>query len=158
MFDGLPSTDATIMTGRAIAAIYTRVVKRRISKVRDVMAYGAIRSGWHVINVLTNIDHIIVAGFTVISDTDMIKAAGGKSARGVTNTAVFSGRHVVEGFTTRINTMAGRAIVHDDRMIDECTSETLGVMARATIGVGRWVGGHRRCFTGRVNTIAIVVA
>jgi hypothetical protein len=106
MFDRHPGTDHTIMTGRAIAAIYTRVVKRRISKVRDVMAHGAIRSGWHVINVLTNIDHIVVAGFTVISDTDMIKAAGSKGARGVTNTAIFSSRHVVEGLTARINTMA----------------------------------------------------
>ena len=96
MFDRLPNTDPAIMAGCAVAAIYTRVIKRRISKVRGVMAYGAIRRGWHVINVLTNIDYIVMAGFTVINDTGMIIAAGGKGARAVTNTTIFSSRHVVE--------------------------------------------------------------
>ncbi len=99
MFDRLPSTDHTIMTGHAIAVIYTRVVKRRISKVRDVMAHGAIRSGWHVINVLTNIDHIVVAGFTVINNTYMIKDASAKGTRGVTDTTILSCLQVVDWFT-----------------------------------------------------------
>ena len=158
MCDRFSSTDATIMAGCAIAGIYTHVVKRRISKARCVMAHGAIRSGWQVINEFTNTDHIVVAGFTVIDDTGMIIGAGAKGARGVTNTTVFSGWHVVERFTARINTVAGRAIVHDVRMIDECTSEAIRVMARSTIIRGRWVGWHRRCFSGCVNTIAIVVA
>ena len=38
MFGRLSSTDATIMAGRAIVEIDTHVIKRRISKVRDVMA------------------------------------------------------------------------------------------------------------------------
>ena len=69
----------------------------------------------------------------------MIKGASGKGTRGVTNTAIFSGRHVFvessgERFTARINTiMTGRAIVHDVGMIDECTSETIRVMARTTV-------------------------
>jgi hypothetical protein len=38
MFGRLSSTDATIMAGRAIVEIDTHVIKRRISKVGDVMA------------------------------------------------------------------------------------------------------------------------
>ena len=88
----------------------------------------------------------------------MAEGASGKGARGVTNTTIFSGRHVVGRFTVRINTMTGRAIVHDVGMIDKCTSETIRVMARSTIVRGSRVGGVRRCFSGRVNTGAIVVA
>ena len=157
MFDRLSSTDATIMAGRAITEIDTHVVKRRISKVRDVMARGAIRSGWQMISEFTNTDRIVMARFTVINDTGMIIAASGKGARAVTNTTVLIGRHVVGRFTAGINTMAGRTIVHDVGMIDECTSETISVMARSTIGCGCRVGGYRRCFSGRVNTIAIIV-
>ena len=158
MFDRLSSADATIMAGCAIAGIDTHVVKCRISKVRGAMTYGAICCGWQVIYVFTITDHLVVTGFTVINNTGVIIAAGGKGARGVTNTTIFRGWHVVERFTARTNTMAGCAIVHDVRMIDECTRETLGVMARSTIGRGSRVGGHRRCFSGCVNTIAIVVA
>jgi len=158
MFGRLSSTDATIMAGRAIIEIDTHVIKCRISKVRDVMARGAICSGWQVISEFTNTDRIVMARFTVINDTGMIIAAGGKRPRAVTNTTIFNDRHVVERFTASINTMAGRTIVGDSRMIDECTSETFSIMARPTIGSGSRVGGHRRCFSGRVNTIAIIVA
>ena len=158
MCDRFSGTDATIMAGCAIAGIDTDVVKCRISKARCVMAHGAIRSGRHVINEFTNTDHIVVAGFTVIEDTGMIIRAGAKGARGVTNTTVFSGWHVVDRFTARINTVAGSAIVHDVSMIDECTREAIRVVARFTIVRGIRVGGHSRCFSGCVNTIAIVVA
>ena len=138
--------------------LHPRGQTSHLSKVRDVMAHGAICCSWQVISEFTNTDRIVMARFTVINDTGMIIGAGGKGARAVTNTTILAGRHVVERFTARINTVAGRAIVSDSRMIDECTSETFSVMARATIGRGRRVGGHRRCFSGRVNTIAIVVA
>ncbi len=85
----------------------------------------------------------------------MAEGASGKGARGVTNTTIFSGRHVVGRFTVRINTMTGRAIVHDVGMIDKCTSETIRVMARSTIVRGSRVS---RCFSGCVNTIVIIVA
>ncbi len=122
------------------------------------MARGAICSGWQVISEFTSTDRIVMARFTVINDTGMIKTASGKGPHAVANTTIFSGLQVVERFTAGINTMTGRAIVHDVAMIDECTSETINVMARSTIGTGCRVGRHRRCFSGRVNTIAIIVA
>ena len=147
------------MAGRAIVEIDTHVIKRRISKVGDVMARGAICSGWQVIAEFTNTDRIVMARFTATHKRSaaMIKVAGGEGAHTVANTTIFNGRHVVEGFTAGINTMAGRTIVHDVGMIDEGTSETINVMARRTIGTGYRVAGHRRCFSGRVNTIAIIV-
>lgn len=157
MFDRLSSTDVTIMAGRAIVEIDTHMIKRRISKVRDIMAGRAIRSGWQVIREFTNTDRIVMARFTVINNTGMIIAACSKGARAVANTTILNGRHVVERFTAGINAMAGRTIVCDRRMIDECTSEAIYVMARPTIGRGRRVGRHGRCFSWRVNTIAIIV-
>ena len=154
----LSSADHIIMARRTITGIYAHVVERRISKTRDVMTHGAIRSGWHVVNEFTDTDYIVVAGFTVTKDTGVIIDASAKRARRMANTTVFIGRHVVERFTARINTVAGSAVVHDVRMIDECTREALSVMAGATIVSGRRVGGHSRCFSGRVNTIAFVVA
>ncbi len=122
------------------------------------MARGAICSGWQVISKFASTDRIVMARFTVINDTDMIIAAGGESAHAVANTTIFAGRHVVGRFVAGINAMAGRTIVHDVAMIDECTSETINVMARSTIGTGCRVDRHRRCFSWRINTIVIIVA
>ena len=152
-----PGTDPSIVAGRAIAGIDTHMVKSRISKVRGVMARGAICSGWHVIDEFANTDYIVMAGFTVVNDTGMIVAASAEGARGVANTAIFDSRHVIERFTARTNTMAGSAIVHDVGMIDECTSEAVGVMARAAIVRGSRMGGHRGCFCARINAVAVVV-
>ena len=157
----LANTDITVMAGSTIAGIYAHVVKRCSSKVGGVMANGAILVvgiGRYVIWQFTNTDRIVMARFTVINDTGMIIAAGGKGARAVANTTILNGRHVVGRFAAGINAMAGRTIVHEVRMINECTSETFSIMARSTIGNGSRVGGHRRCFSGRVNTIAIIVA
>ncbi len=48
---------------------------------------------------LSSTDHIVVAGFTVINNTDMIKDASAKGARCVTDTAIFSCQQVVDWFT-----------------------------------------------------------
>lgn len=158
----LSSTDVTIMTGLAIVS-NTRVIERRPRKVRGVeMASVAIKE-WislYVIRQFTHTYYIVVARVAASHKRSsiMIKAAGGKRARAVANTTIFSGRHVVERFAAGINTMTGRAIVHDVAMIDECTRETISVMARPTIGTGCRVGRHRRCFSGRINTVAIIVA
>ena len=88
----------------------------------------------------------------------MTKGARGKGARGVTNTAIFSGWHVVGRFTARSMSVTGGAVVNDVAMIDKCTFETIRVMARPTIVRGSRVGGYRRGFSGRVNTIVSIVA
>lgn len=154
----LASADPSIMAGCAIAAIYADVVKGCISKTRNVMAHGTIRSGRQVIYVLARTDDLVMAGFTVTCDAGMIKAACAKGTRGVTNTAVLNSRHVVGRFAARIDAVAGRAIVHDDRMIDECSGKTVCVVAGSAIGCGHRVGGNRRRFSGCVNTIAVIVA
>jgi hypothetical protein len=157
----LSSTDVTIMAGLAIVSD-TWVIKRRTSKVRGVeMASVAIKQGisLYVIWQFTQADYVVVARVAASHkrSAGMIKAAGDKGARAVANTTIFSGLQVVERFAAGINTMTGRAIVHDVAMIDERTSETISVMARSTIGTGCRVGRHRRGFSGRVNTIAIIV-
>ncbi len=125
------------------------------------MASVAIKQGisLYVIWQFTQADYVVVARVAASHkrSAGMIKAAGDKGARAVANTTIFSGLQVVERFAAGINTMTGRAIVHDVAMIDECTSETISVMARSTIGTGCRVGRHRRGFSGRVNTIAIIV-
>ena len=159
MFDRLSSTDATIMAGRAIVKVDSYMVKRRTCKGREVfMTRVAIRSGWQMISEFTCTDCIVMARFTVTGDTAMIIAAGGEGAHAMANTTILNGRHVVGRFTAGIKTMAGCTIVCDRRMIDECTSETISVMARSTIGTGCRMPAHCSCFSGRVNTVAIIVA
>jgi len=118
------------------------------------------RIGLYVVWQFTHTDYIVVARVAASykRSTGMIKTAGDKGTRAVANTTIFSGPQMVGRFAAGINTMTGRAIVHEVAMIDECTSETINVMARSTIGTGCRVGRHRRCFSGRVNTIAIIVA
>ena len=50
---------------------------------------------------LSSTDYIVVAGFTVINNTYVIKDASVKGTRGVANTAIFSCLHVVQWFTAR---------------------------------------------------------
>jgi hypothetical protein len=161
MANRLTHTDITVMAGQAVAGICAGVVKRHSSKVGGVMANGAVLvvgTGRYVIRKFTDTNRVVVAGVAATSDAGMVIGASAKGARVVTNTAVLIGRHVIERFTARINTMTGRTIVHDVRMIDECTRETIRVMAGATIVRGSRVGGHRGSLSGSVNTIAIVVA
>ena len=159
----LACADITVMAGQAVAGIGACVVKRHIGKVGGVMAYGAVLvvgTGRYVIRQFTSTNHIVMTGVTATHErrAGMIKGASGKGARGVTNTAIFSGRHVVERFTAGINTMTGGAIVHDIGMVDKCTSETIRVMARSTIVRGSRMSGYRRSLSGRINTIVIIVA
>ena len=147
MTNRLTNTDITVMAGQAVAGICAGVVKRHRSKVGGVMANGAVLvvgTGRYVIRQFTNTNLIIVAGVTTTykRSAGMIKAASGKGARAVTNTTIFSGRHVVERFTAGIHTMTGCAIVHDVGMIDESANESLGVMAAAAIRVCCDVCGH----------------
>ena len=172
MTQRLACADITVMAGQAVAGICAGVVKRRTSKSRSVMAHGAILvvgSGRYVVRQFTDTGHIIVAGITAAHErrAGMIKGASAKGARGVTNTAILSGRHVLverggKRHTARrpraISNMTGGAIVHEVGMIDERSCETIRVMARSAIVRGSRVGGYRRCFSGRVNTIVIIVA
>ena len=48
---------------------------------------------------LSSTDYIVVAGFTVINNTYMIKDASAKGTRGVTDTAILSCLQVVDWFT-----------------------------------------------------------
>jgi len=170
MANRLATTDRTVMAGRAIAG-YAHVVKRRISKIGGVMANGAIlvvRSGRYVIREFTHTNPIVMARRAAASnDTGMIIGAGAKGTRGMTNLAILGGRHVFverggKRLTARSNTMTGIAPSCQDNWVGvvdaKCGSETLGGMARPTIGIGYWVGGHRGRLGGRVYTGAIVVA
>ena len=153
-----PGADPAIMARSAITGIDSHVVKSRISKVSSVMTHRAIRSGWYVTKEFANTDYVVVAGFTVVNDTGMIIVASAEGARCVANTAIFNSGHVIKRFTARTSTMAGGAIIHDVRMIDECTSKAISVMARAAIVRGNRMGGHRRCFCARIYAVAVVVA
>ena len=168
----LAFADITVMAGQAVAGFCARVIKRRSCKVDGVMANVAfliIGSGRYMIREFTDTYSIVVARCAVASsDTDMIIGASAKGSRGMASTAILDGRHVcverggkrhTARRTRAISNMTGDAtITYDASVIDaKCWNKTFGIMARSTIGTGFWVGGHCGAFSGRVNTIAIVV-
>ncbi len=144
MTNRLTSTDIAIMAGQAVAGICACVVKRHSCKVGGVMANGAVLivgTGRYVIRQFTDTNRVVMARVTATSNT----GASGKGTRGVTNTTVLGGRHVVGRFTARSITMTGVApFTHNVRagMIDESANESLGDMAAAAIRVCYDVGGH----------------
>ena len=152
------------MTQRAVAGVDTHVVKRRTRKFGGGMAVGAILRigiGRHVINQLTNRDHIIVAGVAAVHDTGMIEGATGKGARCMAHGAILiggGGRHVVERFTTCCHAVAVGAVVDDAGVIGKRAEERIGIVAIPAIGVCYRVGGYCRAFSGRTDTVVIVMA
>ena len=141
------------------------MVKRGRGKLRRGMAVGAILVigiGRYVVNELTHSDHIVVARRAAINDTGVIIGTGSKGARGVTNTTIVNGWHVVRRFTARVNAMAGIAPDGQDSGIGvvdgECGGECVCGMAISTIGDGCQVVGHCKRLSGCVNTIVVVVA
>ena len=94
MTQRLTFADITVMAGRTIVSD-TCVTKRRISKARMNLHCSAIKmaviaseSGWYVIRQFTHTDYIVVARFTIISDTDVIIGASGKGTWGMANTTI----------------------------------------------------------------------
>ena len=161
------------MAGQAVAGICASVVKYYICKVDGGMANVAflvIGSGRYMIWEFTDTDSIVVARCAATSSSiEMIIGASAKSSRSMASTAILGGRHVrverggkrhAARRTRAISNMTGDAtITHDASMINaKCWSETFGVMARSTIGTGVWVDRHCGSFSGRVNTIVIIVA
>ena len=87
---------------------------------------------------LSSTDHIVMAGFTVINNADMIKDASAKGTRGVTNTTIRKGRYVVEWFTASFpgntSVAAGCCTIIDDAgMVKPGPEEGTGGMTDATI-------------------------
>jgi len=72
-------------------------VERRSGNVADI----TILLCRYMCAGLSSTDHIVVAGFTVINNTDMIEDTSAKGTRGVANTAIFSCLHVLQWFTAR---------------------------------------------------------
>ena len=142
MIDGLAQGDVAIMAQRTVTAIDTKVVERGVRKLRRPVTDAAIRIGWQVIAQLTDCDHIVVAHFTIVNDTKVIKSTAGKGAECMTDAAVFACRQVIGRFAARGEPMAGGAIVNDAGMIKgKHSSKTLGVVAVATIRIGcRMIG------------------
>ena len=132
------------------------MVECSIGKIYCVMANGAILAvgtGRYVVRQLTHTDHVVVTRIAAINDIGMIIGARAEGTRGMAIAAILivysarvigNSRHMIGRLATGRNAMAGLAIVHDVRMIDaKCWSETFGVMARSTIGVGDRVCRHR---------------
>ena len=73
-----------------------RVIKCPAHKsARTDMTNRTILRGRQVIRILTCTDHAIVTRGTIINDTGMIKDASRKSARGVANTTILGGGHMI---------------------------------------------------------------
>ena len=71
--------------------------KRRVLEVRGVMAIDAILGigiGRYVIKEFTDANPVVVTGVATANNTSMIIGPGGKSARGMANTAIQQCRHV----------------------------------------------------------------
>ena len=173
----LACADITIMAGQAVAGICARVVKRRASKGRGDMAIGAILivgTGRYVVREFTHANHIVVARITVICDAGMIIDASSKGSRGMTKLAILVDvdiddvdRHVLverggKRNTCRRNTVTGIAASCQHSRVSvvdaKCGDKTSGGMARSTIGCSSRVGGYCGSFSGRVDTIASIVA
>ncbi len=91
-----------------------------------------------MLGMFSRTDHIVVTGSTVINDTGMIIDASAKGTRGVANTTILNGLHVVEWFTTSFssNTSVAAgccAIVYDTGMIKLRPGEVAGGMTDATV-------------------------
>ena len=87
---------------------------------------------------LSSTDHIVVAGFTVINNTEMIEDTSAKGTRGVADTAIFSCLQVVQWFTARFpgntSVTAGcGAIIYDSGMIKHRPEKAAGCMTDTTI-------------------------
>ena len=144
----LSGTDVTIVTGYAIVN-HTRVTEYCPGKGHCIVTIHAILvvgSGRDVIDRLTRTDHVVVARGAVSNDTDMIIGAGGKCPRGMANTTIQKRRHVGRMHaacrTRSIGNMTGRTVVHDTGMIVSA-DESIGTVAGAAIGGGRWMGIRR---------------
>ena len=172
MTRGLADADITIMAGQAVAGICAGMVECGASKGGGVMAVVALlvaRGGRYVIQQFTYTNPVVMARRAAASsDTDMIKGASAKCSRSMAGTAIFTGRHVsierrAQGHAARgtraISNMTGNATISlDAGMIDaKCWEETLGIMARSTIGCSEGVAGHRGRFGGCVDTGIVVV-
>ena len=105
------------------------------------MAHRAILGRRQVIDQLAQRDHIVMTGLAIIDDTGMIECTRGERARRVAHTAVLAGRHMVDRFTHRSNTVAGDAVIHDTAVVKRRAEETGGVMTDAAIFGGRNMGG-----------------
>ena len=135
----LTATDIPVMTRHAVIND-SSMIKCCRDKTRGLVAVSAITVGWQVINKFTNSDHIVMAIRAkrrwINVTCPMTKRAASESTGSMANTAVFACRHVIERFTRRRSTMTGIAPVTHNLgagMIDECTSESLCVMAITTI-------------------------
>ena len=67
------------------------------------MAKRAIFGGQYVVTGLACADQTVVTRCAVINDTRMVKHAGGKGARGMTNTTILRGWQVVDGLAACAN-------------------------------------------------------
>lgn len=144
----LSGADGTVVTVCAIAN-HARMVKNCPGKghcIVTVRAILVVGSGRDVIDRLTRTDHVVVARGAVSNDTDMIIGAGGKCPRGMANTTIQKRRHVGRMHaacrTRSIGNMTGRTVVHDTGMIVSA-DESIGTVAGAAIGGGRWMGIRR---------------
>lgn len=149
MIASFSDTDGTVVTGHTIVN-NTRMVKYCPGKGSctevTVCAILVIGNGRDVIKGFARTDHVVVARGAVINDTDMIIGAGGKCPRRMANTTIQKRRHVGRMHTacrTRsIGNMTGRTVVHDTGMIIPA-DESIGTVAGAAIGGGRWMGIRR---------------
>lgn len=90
--------DIAIMTSQAIAGISARVIKQHACKAGRYMASVAIQEGIgrYMIRQFAHTDHIVVAGVARTHErrAGVIKGAGAKGPRSVTNTAILSSWHM----------------------------------------------------------------
>lgn len=96
MINCFTGRDDAVMAGCAVAD-NTHMVKRYLGKDNGAgVADRTILCGWQMISGKSGTDDAIVTGCTVADDAGMIIHTGGKGARGMTNTAILRGGHVVD--------------------------------------------------------------
>lgn len=151
----LSRADAAVVTGSAVAGVYADVIEDRTLEVNGIVANDAVFRRRQVIIELADRDHVVVTEGAVIDHTKMIIATCAETARGVTDTAVFRGRHVIRRLPACGDSVTGSAIVDDAGMVENAFRKTVCVVAHPAIFARRRMGRHG----GRLarSTDAVVV-
>ena len=110
----------------------------RVERRSGNVAHITILLRWYMCARLSSTDHIVVAGFTVINNTDMIEDTSAKGTRGVAGTAILSCLHVVQWFTARFSgntsvTAGCCAIIYDTGMIKRRAEKATACMTDTAI-------------------------
>lgn len=123
------------------------------------MARMTIQGGsdmWRIrLGILTGRSNTIMAGFTVINDAGMVKHRTGKTAGGMTDSAILARRQMAVCFAYgKGSIMAGNAVIDDTGMVKVSRCKTGRLVADTTVTTGWHMVWRRRFSRGGTTVVA----